>query len=374
MTFHTTEQLIADIKQGKMVVLLDDENRENEGDLVLAAEAVTAEHINFMAQHARGLICLALTAARCEQLHLPLMVADNRSVQKTKFTLSIEAASGVTTGISAADRAHTIHTAIAAQAQPEDVVRPGHIFPLQAEDGGVLSRAGHTEASCDLARLAQMEPAAVIVEIMNPDGSMARQSELEAFAKKHQLKIGTIADLIHYRLANEKTVTLIESGTMNTDYGTFQLHHFCDTLNGGIHLALTAGTFDAQTPVPVRVHVPSLLRDMCAVQFDHQRYWSVSRCLKKIAQEGLGVLVLLNYCESPDDVLSSIKVVLGQRSVPKLPIHSGAYIHVGIGAQILSALGVTKMSLMATNPGPYTVKGFGLDVVNYIPYDGNESQ
>ena len=253
MQINSTQEIIDDLKQGKMVIIMDDEDRENEGDLVMAADMVTAEAVNFMAKFGRGLICLTLTEDRCRQLRLPLMVTDNQTPYATNFTVSIEAAEGVTTGISAADRALTIKKAVAARAKPEDLVQPGHIFPLKAQPGGVLTRAGHTEAGCDLAYLAGCTPAAVIVEILNDDGSMARRPDLEKFAEMHQLKIGTIADLISYRLQNEMTIKAMSTCEFPTEYGDFTLHSYQDDVNGQTHLALVYGDIDAEQETLVRV-------------------------------------------------------------------------------------------------------------------------
>ena len=266
MELNSTEEIINDIRQGKMVILMDDEDRENEGDLIIAAERVRTEDINFMATNARGLICLTLTQERCEFLGLPLMVNENNTPYNTNFTISIEAATGVTTGISAADRARTIQVAVGQESQPEDIVQPGHIFPVMAQPGGVLRRAGHTEAGCDLGRLAGYLPAAVIVEIMNEDGTMARREDLEEFALKHDIKIGTIVDLIHYRIANEHTVTRIETHLMQTRYGEFTVHSYRDAISGSLHMAFVKGNINKDDPVLVRVHIPNTLRDICYYQ------------------------------------------------------------------------------------------------------------
>ncbi|HLF95767.1 MAG TPA: 3,4-dihydroxy-2-butanone-4-phosphate synthase, partial [Methylococcaceae bacterium] len=263
---NTTEEIIEDIRQGRMVVIMDDEDRENEGDLIMAAPHARAEDINFMARYGRGLICLTLTRERCQQLRLPLMVNENKTAHSTSFTVSIEAAEGVTTGISAADRARTIQCAVAANARPEDLVQPGHVFPLMARPGGVLTRSGHTEAGCDLARLAGLEPAAVIVEILNEDGNMARRPDLERFAVEHGLKIGTIADLIHYRIQNEKTLERICECDFPTEYGHFRLHAYQDQIDNRLHLALTMGAVADGRPVLARVHARNLLGDLFGAQ------------------------------------------------------------------------------------------------------------
>ncbi|MEA3243351.1 MAG: 3,4-dihydroxy-2-butanone-4-phosphate synthase, partial [Pseudomonadota bacterium] len=259
MKLNSIEEIIEDIQDGKMVVIMDDEDRENEGDLIMAASKVRPEDINFMATHGRGLICLTLTRERCRQLSLPLMVNDNQDQHTTNFTASIEAAEGVTTGISAYDRAHTVRTAVQPDARPQDLVQPGHIFPLMAQPGGVLTRAGHTEAGCDLARLAGLEPASVIVEILNEDGTMARRPDLERFAQQHDLKVGTIAELIHYRIANEKSVERVAECEMPTEYGNFRLVAYQDIVNKSLHLALVMGEVSPEDPTLVRVHVRNAL-------------------------------------------------------------------------------------------------------------------
>ena len=291
MELNSTEEIIDDIRQGKMVILMDDEDRENEGDLIIAAERVRTEDINFMATNARGLICLTLTKERCEFLGLPLMVNENNTPYNTNFTISIEAATGVTTGISAADRARTIQVAVGQESQPEDIVQPGHIFPVMAQPGGVLRRAGHTEAGCDLGRLAGYLPAAVIVEIMNEDGTMARREDLEEFALKHDIKIGTIVDLIHYRIANEHTVTRIETHLMQTRYGEFTVHSYRDAISGSLHMAFVKGNINKDDPVLVRVHIPNTLRDICEVYSAERTSWSFSNALEEISNEGKGVAV-----------------------------------------------------------------------------------
>ena len=262
MKLSNIEEIIQDIRDGKMGVIMDDEDRENEGDLLMAASMVRPEDINFMATHGRGLICLTLTRERCRQLSLPLMVNDNQAQLATNFTVSIEAAEGVTTGISAHDRAHTVRTAVEPDARPQDLVQPGHIFPLMAQPGGVLTRAGHTEAGCDLARLAGLEAAAVIVEILNEDGTMARRPDLEKFAQQHGLKVGTIADLIHYRIANEKSVERVAECDLQTEFGAYRLYAYQDLVHDGLHLALVKGVVKSDEPTLVRVHVQNALGDL----------------------------------------------------------------------------------------------------------------
>lgn len=367
MALNTVEELIHDIRLGKMVVLMDDEDRENEGDLVMAAECVRPQDINFMARHARGLICLTLTQARCKQLQLPLMTSGANGAQfGTNFTVSIEAAQGVTTGISAADRAHTIRTAVARNAKAEDIVHPGHIFPIKAQPGGVLSRAGHTEAGCDLARLAGFEPAAAIVEIMNEDGSMARRPELEKFAAEHGLKIGTIADLIHYRVINERTIEKISEGEVNTDYGTFTMHAYKDLLGDDIHVAMVKGDISAAEPTLVRVHQASSVRDLLCTQPGEFLGWNVSRCLKEVASEGKGVVVLLARKESAADVLASIDIAMGKKQVPLVPSEEKqTYLNIGVGSQILRELGVGKICLLGVPMKYNAISGFDLEVVDH---------
>src|SRR5512145_623565 len=286
-SLNRIDEILDDIRRGRMVVIMDDEDRENEGDLIMAATLVRPEDVNFMARYGRGLICLTLTRDRCRQLRLPLMVSDTDVDQRTNFTVSIEAAEGVTTGISAYDRAHTIRTAVAAGARPEDLRQPGHIFPLMAQPGGVLTRAGHTEAGCDLARLAGLEPAAVIVEVLNDDGTMARRPDLEAFAERHGLKIGTIADLIRYRLEKERSVERIAERDIDTDFGPFRLHCYEDHVNGTVHLALVRGSLDRTSAPLVRVHLKDTVRDLVGAREDGHS-WTLRSAMERIAREGAG--------------------------------------------------------------------------------------
>lgn len=369
MALNTVEELIQDIRLGKMVILMDDEDRENEGDLVMASECVKPQDINFMARHARGLICLTVTEARCRQLNLPLMVDGANGAQfGTNFTLSIEAAEGVTTGISAADRAHTVRTAVARGAVPSDIVQPGHIFPIMAQPGGVLTRAGHTEAGCDLARMAGFEPSGTIVEIMNEDGTMARRPELEKFAQEHDLKIGTIADLIHYRVIHERTIEKINEGAVNTDYGEFVLHTYRDLLAGDIHHALVKGDLSKDDASLVRVHVAAALRDLFATQPSNEPGWNISRCLKRVAEEGSGVVVLLAHTETSEDILASVDIAMGKKPAP-LAVADGSrnsYLTVGLGSQILRDVGVNKIRLMGAPIKYNAISGFDLEVVDFV--------
>ncbi len=367
MSLNTIEEIIEDIRQGKMVVLMDDEDRENEGDLIMAAECVQAEHINFMARYARGLICLPLTQERCRQLNLPLMVSDNNAKHSTNFTVSIEAAEGVTTGISAADRATTVQAAVKADAKPEDIHQPGHIFPLMAQPGGVLSRAGHTEAGCDLARLAGFEPAAVIVEILNDDGTMARRPQLEAFAKEHNLKIGTVADLIGYRLKHEKTVERVAECQLPTEYGDFHLMAYQDYVDEALHLVMVKGEIDPQTVTTVRVHLADTFTDLMSIKRG-DTHMPLKVAMEKIAEEASGVIVLLQHQESPSDLVKRIRSYqMEDRGVtlPK-PEASADLRTYGVGAQILTDLGIRKMRVLGSPRKLHGLAGFGLEIVEYV--------
>ncbi len=374
MQLNKIEDIIEDIRQGRMVIIMDDEARENEGDLVMAATWVRPEDINFMARFGRGLICLTLTAERCRQLDLPLMVRDNNEKHGTNFTLSIEAARGVTTGISAADRAMTVRAAVAEDARPEDLVRPGHIFPLMAQPGGVLTRAGHTEAGCDLARLAGFEPAAVIVEILNEDGSMARRPDLERFAQEHGLKIGTIADLIRYRLENEESVSRLAGCHMPTEYGEFDLRLYQDRIDERLHLALVKGNIEDGSPVPVRVHMQDTLCDPIA-SLRGGGSWSLGEALRYIEREGRGVVVILSQSEAVAETLRRIRNFQLEDQGVELPAPpAGEELRTyGIGAQILLDLGVRRMRVMSTPKHLHALSGFGLEVVEYIEQSGEQT-
>jgi len=373
MNLNSIEELISDIRQGKMVILMDDEDRENEGDLIMAAEKVQAEHINFMARYGRGLICLTLTQERCKQLQLPLMVNDNGAAYGTNFTLSIEAAKGVTTGISAADRAVTIRTAVASAAKPSDLVQPGHVFPIMAQPGGVLRRAGHTEAGCDLARLAGLDPSAVLVEILNEDGSMARRADLEAFAEQHRMKIGTIADLIRFRIEHEKTVERIANCSLPTEFGKFQLVAYQDTITDTVHFALVKGQMDAEIPILVRVHIHNLLCDLTASLRDECGY-PLRSALQRISQEENGVVIILQQQQDSQALSNSLKYYYRQDRGENLPAHphSDRLRTYGLGAQILSDLGVTKMRVLSAPKKMHGISGFGLEVVDYVNPEGNQ--
>ncbi|MGB1143875.1 MAG: bifunctional 3,4-dihydroxy-2-butanone-4-phosphate synthase/GTP cyclohydrolase II [Glaciecola sp.] len=364
MTFHSPAEIIDDIRQGKMVVLMDDEDRENEGDLIMAAEHVTPEAINFMVTHARGLVCLPMTAERCRLLKLPLMVDKNSAQFSTNFTVSIEAAEGVTTGISAADRAQTILAAVNPDAVATDIVQPGHIFPLIAKEGGVLNRAGHTEAGVDLARLADCEPAAVIVEILNPDGSMARRPELEVFAREHGLKIGTIADLIEYRNLNETTIIKVAECELPTEFGDFQLHTFKDVIDEQIHYALVKGDIDPTDPALVRVHLHNTFSDLLGSTRGVNRSMNLPKAMQRIGEEG-GVLVLLGAKENIEQQVQQFAAE-DRGDVAAGKTWEGSSRTVGVGSQILVSLGVKKMKLLS-KPVKYSgLSGYGLEVVEYI--------
>jgi 3,4-dihydroxy 2-butanone 4-phosphate synthase/GTP cyclohydrolase II len=370
MALNTIEEIIQDMRLGKMVILMDDEDRENEGDIVMAAECVSAEHIAFMARYACGLICMPMSRERCAKLNLPLMVARNASGFGTKFTVSIEAAHGVSTGISAADRALTVRAAAGRNAKAEDIVQPGHIFPLMAEPGGVLVRAGHTEAACDLAKLAGFDASGVICEIMNPDGTMARRPELEKFAQEHNLKIGTIADLIHYRVVNEGNIEKISEGPISTDHGDFMLHAYRDHLHDEIHLAIVKGDVKNNPAPLVRVQFGNALRDLISTQPRGRTTWNTQRCLERIAKEG-GVLVLLASRESNDNVLASLDIALGKRDTPAPAAVGGrsTLMTIGLGSQILRDLGLRKFRVMDTPVKYNAISGFDLEVIDYINPD-----
>jgi 3,4-dihydroxy 2-butanone 4-phosphate synthase/GTP cyclohydrolase II len=357
------EDIVADMRAGRIVILVDEEDRENEGDLVLAADHVTADGINFMARYGRGLICLTLTRERCEALQLPPMTARNADKKGTAFTVSIEAAEGVTTGISAADRARTVQAAVAANAVPDDLVQPGHIFPLQAVDGGVLMRAGHTEAGCDLAAMAGCSPASVICEIMKDDGTMARLPDLQLFAAEHGLKIGTIADLIAHRSRVESLVEKMGERPIQTAFGTFTAHAFQDTTGHGVHLALVKGEWTDADVVPVRVHEPLSVLDALEVGRT-MHSWSLDTTLAHIAAEGKGVVVLLNCGESGSQLLSQFE---GTARAAHAPVRGRMDLRsYGIGAQILRQCGVHKMQLMGKPRRMPSMTGYGLEIIGYI--------
>ncbi len=370
MTLATTTDIIAELRAGRMVVLVDEEDRENEGDLVMAAEFVTAEAINFMARYGRGLICLTLTEERCKQLGLKPMVQNNGTKHGTAFTSSIEAAQGVTTGISAADRARTVQAAVAHYAKASDLVQPGHIFPLTAQPGGVLVRAGHTEAGCDLAQLAGLSPASVICEILKDDGTMARLPDLLVFAQEHQLKVGTIADLIQYRAANETLVERVEEQPLNSAHGLMQLVTYRDKPSGSAHLAIIKGAIDAEQETLVRVHEPTTILDLLE-QSSGTHSWSVQKALAEIAKAPAGVLVLLN-CEQSSEQLFNQSRQLREARDPGKQTHIAEKTGrmdlrtYGIGAQILKDLKVGRMRLLSKPRKMPSMAGFELEVSGYV--------
>ena len=359
------EEVLTDYREGKMVILVDDEDRENEGDLVIGAGFVTAEHINFMAAHGRGLICLTLTEERCRHLKLPLMVNDNNARYSTNFTVSIEAAAGVSTGISAADRAHTIRTAVSENATGEDIVSPGHVFPIMAQPGGVLTRAGHTEAGVDLARLAGIEPASVICEILNPDGTMARLPDLVEFSRRYGLTLGTIADLIRYRMRAEPTIWRVSENIISTRHGDFRAVIYEDGELKQVHMALVHGTIQQDTPAMVRVHTHRGAFDMLAEAREAQS-WSVDAALARIARESSGVLVLLTYSEDAPQLDRRIRgesATDGKERELRM---------LGAGSQILSDLGAGKVRVLGTPLRTHALSGFGLEVLEYLPGPGTD--
>lgn len=369
MKFNSTEEIIADIAAGKMVIIIDDEDRENEGDLLMAASMVKPEDINFMATHGRGLICLTLTRERCQQLNLPLMVDAVGDNYKTNFTVSIEAAEGVTTGISAYDRAHTVRTAVAPNAKPADIEQPGHIFPLMAKPGGVLTRAGHTEAGCDFARLAELEPASVIVEIMNEDGTMARRPDLEKFAKEFDLKIGTIEDLISYRMQHEPTVRRISVQPFSTDYGDFKLHTYQDAVLKQVHFALVKGDITADKAVLTRVHLENTIIDSLLGKSEAFG-WPLRDAIQRIAAEEAGVVVLLRIGNDPDNLIKQLeRLSKKEQNVDQAGQHANMPVDrrtLGIGGQILFDVGVHKMRLLSAKQVFHGLGGFGLEIVEYV--------
>ena len=362
----STEEIISDLRDGKMVVIMDDEDRENEGDLIMAASKVRSEDVNFMARYGRGLICLTLTGERCEQLRLPLMVSDTNRRRSTNFTVSIEAAEGITTGISAHDRARTIRAAIAPGAKPADLRQPGHVFPLMAQSGGVLTRAGHTEAGCDLIRLTGLEPAAAIVEILNEDGTMARRDDLIRFARRHGLKLGSIAELISYRLSKEESVEAIAELEVKTEFGPFRLVCMEDHINQAVHLALVRGEPDPKTPTLVRVHIQDTLSDVVGIQ-DTRLGWPLRDAMKLIAEEGCGVVVILRQEELPKELMRAVRGL--ETELDDLVIRRDRTAELktfGTGAQILRALNVQRMRVLSAPKHMHAISGFGLEVVEYV--------
>jgi len=364
--FSDIEDIIADIGAGKMVIMVDDENRENEGDLIMAAGKVRPEDVNYMATHGRGLICLTLSRERCAQLRLPLMVTDTDAHHATNFTISIEAAEGITTGISAHDRAHTIQAAVAANAKPKDLSQPGHIFPVMAQPGGVLTRAGHTEAGCDLARLAGLEPSAAIVEILNEDGTMARRPDLEKFSLAHDIKIGTIADLIRYRLEKERNVERIDEQVIETEHGEFTMYCYDDHVNRAVHVALVKGNLDGAENPLVRVHLQDTLGDVMGVQ-SRSLGWPLHGAIERIAREETAVIVLLRDQETSRDFMESVEgLVSASDDLKERRAGDNVLKTYGIGAQILRDLGLSKIRVLSAPKHMYAISGFDLEITEYV--------
>jgi 3,4-dihydroxy 2-butanone 4-phosphate synthase/GTP cyclohydrolase II len=349
-----------------MVIMVDDENRENEGDLLMAAEKVRPEDINYMATHGRGLICLTLSRERCAQLRLPLMVSETDQHHGTNFTLSIEAAEGITTGISAHDRARTVLAAVAANAKPDDLRQPGHIFPVMAQPGGVLTRAGHTEAGCDLARLAGLEPAAVIVEILNEDGSMARRSDLEQFARQHEIRIGTIADLIRYRLEKERNVERIAEQLIDSEHGEFRMICYDDRINQAVHIALIKGDLVTEDNPLVRVHLQDTLGDVIGVK-SRSLGWPLDSAIARIAKEDTGVVVILREQETSRDFMESVEALTdGGDELRDRRDGAAVFRMYGIGAQILRDLGLSKIRVLSAPKQMHAISGFDLEITEYV--------
>jgi 3,4-dihydroxy 2-butanone 4-phosphate synthase/GTP cyclohydrolase II len=363
------EDIVDDIRQGRMVVMVDNEDRENEGDLVMAAAKARSEDINFMARYGRGLICLTLTPERCRQLRLPLMVSGTGGKHNTNFTLSIEAAEGVTTGISAQDRARTVRAAVHPDAGPGDLVQPGHIFPIMAQPGGTLSRAGHTEAGCDLARMAGLEPSAVIVEVLNEDGTMARRPDLEKFAAEHNVRMGSIADLIRYRMSTEHTVRRAAEANVETRHGPFRLIAYEDEAEQAAHVALIHGDLNRETPALVRVHLRHTLGDVLDVE--HPDFgWPLERALARVVREGSGVVVVLRRPEGPRQFIDQVRALDATQPRPQAEREPDEVLRTyGVGAQILKDLGVTRMRVLSAPKRMQALSGFGLEVVEWVHGD-----
>lgn len=373
MAFSSIPEIITDLRLGKMVIIVDDEDRENEGDLLMVASLVRDQDINFMARYGRGLICLTLSKERCERLKLPLMVSHTQDSHGTNFTVSIEAARGVTTGISAADRAITIQAAVATQATSDDIVQPGHVFPLMAQPGGVLTRAGHTEAGCDLARLAGFEPAAVIVEILNEDGTMARRADLEKVAEQHQLKMGTIEALIRYRLETETTLKRVAESPFLSEYGQFQLVAYRHIINNDLHFALVKGPVVMEQPTLVRVHMENTFCDLLHWKH-HPCGWPLMDALQVVANApGAGVVILLRQPYTDEELRAQMQQLRGSNQPLALTPSMASAITAsqplrtyGVGAQILSDLGVKKMRVLGAPRKVHSLAGFGLEIVDYV--------
>ena len=351
------KEIIEDIKQGKMVIILDDEERENEGDLVCAADLVTPEIVNFMASKGKGLICLPMSPDLCNKFDLPMMTHKNRAANRTAFTVSIEAAKGITTGISAADRSHTIKTAVNKDSKPSDIVQPGHIFPLKAMEGGILSRAGHTEAACDLAKLAGLQAAGVICEIMNDDGTMARRDDLIKFGEEHNIKVGTIADLIDYRLSSDSTIEAVHNRDISNEFGEFQLIVWRDTVNDEYHFSLSKGDLSKVKSPLVRVQTHSILQDTLGIE-ELGKNWSIRRSLERISKEEAGLFVLINHRDAKSYWLNKLE---NKETEPKTNRRV-----IGVGSQILRAIGLKEITVLGTPTKYNAVSGFNIEITGFI--------
>jgi len=376
---NSVEEIVADLRAGRMVIVMDDEDRENEGDLIMAAELATPEAVAFMIRHASGIICVPMEEEQLTRLDLPQMVATNSESHRTAFTVSVDLRAGTTTGVSSGDRAATIRGLADARSKPQDFARPGHIFPLRSRRGGVLVRTGHTEAAVDLCRLAGLQPAGVICEVMNDDGTMARRPQLEAFAARHNLKIGTIADLIRYRLRNERSVERVTAQPVQTELGEFTLYAYEDRMSQDVHLALTRGTLRGEEPPLVRVHVVDPLRDLLGIRSDPLA-WTLRAAMERIARAGSGVIVILRDRESPGDLLESVRSLSAPTSqdaspASPTPAHGarrdGEVLRTfGVGAQILKDLGVRRMRVLSAPKQIHGISGFGLEIDSYVGEDG----
>ena len=356
MNKNNTQEIIQDIKDGKMVIILDDESRENEGDLVCAAELITPEIINFMASKGKGLICLPMSQDLCKKFGLKMMTSNNRAANKTAFTVSIEAAEGITTGISAADRAHTIKTAVNKNSRSDDIVQPGHVFPLKAMKGGVLSRAGHTEAACDLSKLAGLQPAGVICEIMNEDGTMARRDDLIKFGNENSIKVGTIADLIDYRLSTDSTIESVVEKSVKNEFGEFVLNVWRDKIYDEYHFSLSKGDLSkAESPL-VRVQTQSILQDMLGIE-ELGKNWSIRNSLKRISEEDSGLFVLINHRDAKSYWLNKLtKKEIEPKTNRRV---------IGVGSQILRALNLKKITVLGTPTKYNAVSGFDIEITGF---------
>ncbi|MDC1377670.1 3,4-dihydroxy-2-butanone-4-phosphate synthase [Gammaproteobacteria bacterium] len=350
-------EIIEDIKNGKMVIILDDESRENEGDLICAADLVTPEIINFMASKGRGLICLPMSTNLCDKYDLQMMTSNNKAANRTAFTVSIEAAEGITTGISAADRAYTIRTAVNKDSKASDIVQPGHIFPLKGMEGGVLSRAGHTEAACDLAKLAGLQSAGVICEIMNDDGTMARRDDLIKFGKDNNIKVGTIADLIDYRLSSDSTVEAIHEKDVSNEFGDFKLIVWRDIINDEYHFSLSKGNLQSIESPLVRVQTHSILQDTLGIE-DLGKNWSIRKSLERISKEEAGLFVLINHRDAKSYWLNKLE---DKEVEPKANRRV-----IGVGSQILRALDLKKISVLGTPTKYNAVSGFNIEITGFV--------